>query len=88
MSAGAAPKRRPCSATGATRDGSGKQLLGSALVGADRAYFRMLLGENDFALETLLPTDLQLPLLLVGYALSVAIATAVADLAFCKGGDA
>lgn len=60
----------------------------AALAGAHRAEVTMLVGKGDFLTDTPLPLDLQVRRLLTKYALSVALATAVAELAFSRGGEA
>jgi hypothetical protein len=46
----------------------------------------MLVGKGDFHTDTPVHRDLQVRHLLAEYALSVALATAVAELAFQRGG--
>jgi hypothetical protein len=57
----------------------------AALAGAHRAEVTMLIGKDDFHSDTPVLLDLQVRRLLARYALSLPLATVVAELAFTSG---
>lgn len=59
-----------------------------ARAGAHRAEVTMLVGKGDFRTDTPVHLELQVRRLIEKYALSVPLATAVAELAFSRGGEA